>query len=133
MRYLLDTNICIYLIKNQPEQVLNRFLEKPPGDIGVSSVTVAELMYGAEKSGQKERNRTALELFLAPLEVVDFDLPAAQSYGEIRAFLETNGTPIGAYDLMIAAQASSLGITMVTNNEREFRRIPDLVVENWSL
>lgn len=132
MKYLLDTNICIYLIKQQPRQVLDRFLEAPPGEIGISSVTVAELMYGVEKSAQKERNRTALELFLAPLEIIGFDLPAAQAYGAIRASLERDGTPIGAFDLMIAAHASSLGITMVTNNEREFRRIPDLVVENWS-
>jgi tRNA(fMet)-specific endonuclease VapC len=79
MKYLLDTNICIYLIKQQPRQVLDRFLEAPLGEIGISAVTVAELMYGVEKSTQKERNRTALELFLAPLEVVGFDLPAAQA------------------------------------------------------
>lgn len=133
MKYLLDTNICIYLIKHQPAQVFEKFLETTAGEIGVSTVTIAEMSYGAEKSANKERNRSALELFLAPLEVVEFDLSAAKIFGVIRSDLEKKGTPIGAYDLMIAAQASSLGITLVTNNEREFRRIPNLMVENWIL
>ena len=131
MKYLLDTNICIYLIKKQPSEVIEKFQAIAPGEIAISSVTVAELMYGVEKSRQKEKNRAALDLFLAPLEITDFDYTAAQRYGAIRAFLEGKGTPIGAYDLMIAAQANSLGIILVTNNEREFRRIPDLEVENW--
>lgn len=131
MKYLLDTNICIYLIKQQPREVIDKFQGFAPSEIAISTVTVAEMMYGVEKSQQKEKNRSALELFLAPLEIIDFDYKAAQRYGTIRAILEVKGTPIGAYDLLIAAHANSLGVILVTNNEREFRRIPDLVVENW--
>jgi tRNA(fMet)-specific endonuclease VapC len=131
MKYMLDTNICIYLIKQQPREVINKFQGIIPGEIAISSVTVAEMMYGVGKSQQKERNKSALESFLAPLEIVDFDFKAAQYYGVIRAYLEKMGTPIGAYDLMIAAHALSFGLILVTNNEREFQRIPDLIVENW--
>ena len=131
MKYMLDTNICIYLIKQQPREVIDKFQGIIPGEIAISSVTVAEMMYRVGKSQHKERNKTALELFLAPLEIVDFDFKAAQHYGVIRAYLEKMGTPIGAYDLMIAAHALSLGLILVTNNEREFQRIPDLIVENW--
>ena len=131
MKYMLDTNICIYLIKQQPREVIDKFQGIIPGEIAISSVTVAEMMYGVRKSQHKERNRSALESFLAPLEMVDFDFKAAEHYGVIRAHLEKMGTPIGAYDLMIAAHALSLGLILVTNNEREFQRIPDLIVENW--
>ena len=131
MKYMLDTNICIYLIKQQPREVIEKFKETIPGEIAISCVTVAEMMYGIGKSQHKERNKSALESFLAPLEMVDFDFKAAQHYGVIRAHLEKMGTPIGAYDLMIAAHALSLGLILVTNNEREFQRIPDLIVENW--
>ena len=132
MTYMLDTNICIYLIKRQPKGVLRKFLSITPGEIVISTVTIAEMMYGVEKSQYKENNRTALELFLAPLEIVDFDFRAAQRYGVIRAFLELKGTPIGAYDMMIAAHAHSLDFTLVTNNLGEFSRIPDLTVANWA-
>jgi len=131
MKYMLDTNICIYLIKQQPRGVIDKFQGIIPGEIAISSVTVAEMMYGVGKSQHKERNKSALESFLAPLEIVDFDFKAAQHYGAIRAYLEKMGIPIGAYDLMIAAHALSLGLILVTNNEREFQRIPDLIVENW--
>ena len=131
MRYMLDTNICIYLIKRQPREVIDKFKEIALGEIAVSTVTVAEMMCGVEKSQHKEKNRTALQAFLAPLEVVDFDFAAAQQYGVVRAYLEKTGKPIGAYDLMIAAHALSLGLILVTNNEQEFQRIPDLIVENW--
>lgn len=131
MKYLLDTNVCIYLIKQQPMAVIDRFQKIAPGEIVISTVTVAELAYGIEKSQHKERNRSALELFLAPLEMVDFDYKAAQQYGILRAHLEKRGQPIGAYDLMIAAHALSLGLVLVTNNEREFGRVPNLRVENW--
>ena len=94
-------------------------------------MTVALMMYGVGKSQPKERNKSALESFLAPLEIVDFDFKAAQHYGAMRAYLEKMGIPIGAYDLMIAAHALSLGLILVTNNEREFQRIPDLIFENW--
>ena len=131
MKYMLDTNICIDLIKQQPREVIDKFQGIIPGEIVISSVTVAEMMYGVGKSQHKERNKSALESFLAPLEIVNFDFKAAQHYGAIRAYLEKMGTPIGAYDLMIAAHALGLGLILVTNNEREFQRIPDLIVENW--
>jgi tRNA(fMet)-specific endonuclease VapC len=131
MRYMLDTNICIYLIKRQPREVIDKFQGITPGEIAISSVTVAEMMYGVAKSQHKDKNKSALESFLAPLEIVDFDFQAAQHYGIVRVYLEKTGTPIGAYDLMIAANALSLGLVLVTNNEREFQRIPDLIVENW--
>ncbi len=131
MRFLLDTSICVYVIKQSPAGVFERFRAHDVGDIGVSSVTVAELSYGVEKSQQTIRNRLALEQFLAPLRVVDFDRSAADSYGEVRATLEAAGTPIGPLDLLIAAHALSLGATLVTNNEREFSRVPDLMVANW--
>ena len=131
MKYMLDTNICIYLIKHQPREVIEKFQEIAPGEISVSTVTVAEMMYGVEKSQYKEKNQAALQAFLTPLEIVDFDFAAAQQYGAVRAYLEKTGKPIGAYDLMIAAQALSLGLILVTNNVQEFERIPGLAVENW--
>ena len=111
--------------------MIDKFQGISPGEIAISSVTVAEMMYGVAKSRHQERNESALVSFLAPLEIVDFGFKAAQYYGIIRANLEKLGAPIGAYDLMIAAHALSLGLVLVTNNEREFQRIPDLIVENW--
>lgn len=131
MKLMLDTNICIYLIKQQPPSVLERFLSHPVGDIGISSITVAELDYGASKSRQASKNRMALDHFIAPLDVAAFDREAASVYGRIRAALEQKGTPIGAMDLLIAAHAISLGVPLVTNNAREFRRVSGLKVENW--
>ncbi|MCM2257124.1 MAG: type II toxin-antitoxin system VapC family toxin [Vicinamibacteria bacterium] len=131
MRYMLDTNICIYLINARPPKVLGRFRRHPVGDIGVSSVTVAELAYGVAKSGSA-RNRAALEGFLLPLEIADFDDRAAWAFGLIRSALERAGKPIGPYDLQIAAHAVALGCTLVTNNVREFQRVPDLEIENWA-
>jgi tRNA(fMet)-specific endonuclease VapC len=131
MKYMLDTNICIYLIKQQPREVIDKFQGIALGEIAVSTVTVAEMMYGVAKSQYKEKNKAALQAFLAPLEIVHFDFTAAQQYGLVRAHLEKTGKPIGAYDLMIAAHALSLGLVLVTNNEQEFQRIPDLIVENW--
>ncbi|MCB8946151.1 MAG: type II toxin-antitoxin system VapC family toxin [Ardenticatenaceae bacterium] len=131
MKYMLDTNICIYLIKRKPAQVLKKFQIYDLGDICVSSITVAELQYGVEKSQHPKQNQTALDLFLSPLIIVDFDTSAAQHYGQIRANLESLGTPIGVYDLLIAGHAQSLGITLVTNNTREFTRVPKLSIENW--
>jgi tRNA(fMet)-specific endonuclease VapC len=128
---MLDTNICIYLIKRQPRKVIDKFQEIALGEIAISSVTVAEMMYGVAKSQHQDKNKAALESFLAPLEIVDFGFKAAQNYGIVRANLEKKGIPIGAYDLLIAAHALSLGLVLVTNNEREFQRIPHLIVENW--
>lgn len=131
MKYMLDTNICIYLIKRRPVEVLDRFRQARIGDLGISSITVSELAYGVEKSQEVERNREALELFLAPLVIAEFDAEAALEAGAIRLALEKAGTPIGAYDLLIAAHAKSLGVILVSNNLREFARVEGLAIENW--
>jgi tRNA(fMet)-specific endonuclease VapC len=131
MRYLLDTNICIYLIKGQPRQVLQKFTALSVGEIGVSSITVAELHHGVQKSQHVAKNQQALEQFLLPLVIADFDAKAAQVYGQIRAALERQGTPIGPLDILIAAHALSLDTTLVTNNVKEFSRVPDLRIANW--
>ncbi len=132
MKYLLDTNICIYLINRKPPQVLRHFQKHTPGDIGVSSITVAELQFGVQKSRYPEQNRNALELFLLPLLIADFDTQAAVIYGNLRATLEKAGTPIGALDTLIAAHALSLDATLVTNNIREFSRVSGLSLEDWA-
>jgi tRNA(fMet)-specific endonuclease VapC len=131
MKLMFDTNICIYIIKQQPVAVLKRFLEYQIGDIGISSITLSELRYGVAKSTHQEKNTKALDEFITPLEVVSFDEEAAHVYGEIRASLEKAGTPIGSMDMLIAAHAVSLGIPLVTNNAREFIRIPALNSINW--
>jgi tRNA(fMet)-specific endonuclease VapC len=131
MKAMLDTNICIYIIKRHPQSVLDRFSAFPVGDIGISSITLAELEYGAAKSAQPKKNREALEEFVSPLDIATFDRDAAESYGRIRATLERKGLPIGAMDMLIAAHALSLGANLVTNNEAEFRRVSGLRVKNW--
>ncbi len=128
---LLDTNICIYIIKRKPVEVLQRFNAYRVGDVGVSSITVAELYFGAQKSQRPDQNQQAVEQFLLPLTVAQFDYDAAVIYGRIRAGLEQQGTPIGALDTLIAAHALSLGVTLVTNNVQEFSRVQGLAVENW--
>ena len=131
MRFMLDTNICIYVIKKKPSHVLNRFRTFEIAAIGVSAITVSELEYGVEKSSNREQNRESLLAFLGPLEIAPYDDLAAHHYGDIRAYLERAGRPVGAMDLLIAAHARSLSIPLVTNNAREFDRIPGLMVENW--
>ncbi|MBD2526971.1 type II toxin-antitoxin system VapC family toxin [Nostoc sp. FACHB-133] len=131
MRYLLDTNICIYLIKQKPKKVLDRFQTLSISDLGISSITVAELEYGVAKSQQQEKNRIALMQFLLPLEIVEFNQATATIYGSIRSDLESKGLIIGAMDMLIASHAVSLGVTLVTNNVREFSRISTLLLENW--
>ena len=133
MKYMLDTNICIYIIKKHPESVFKKFKNLNLGDICISSVTLAELLYGAHKSQHQQKNKTALEWFSAPLEIASFDGNTADYYGELRAHLEKNGTPIGSLDTMIAAHALSLNLTLVTNNTKEFSRVPHLKIENWML
>lgn len=132
MRYMLDTNICIYAIKHKPEQVFMRLQEHDPIDICISSVTYAELVHGVEKSKAIEKNRVALALLLANIEIMNFDSLAAESYGKIRADLEKAGTPIGPLDMMIAGHAKALGYTVVTNNTKEFARVKGLKLDNWS-
>jgi len=127
---LLDTNICIYIITQKPAQVLARFRRHKAGDIGVSSIVAAELAYGVAKSGS-ERNQQALQMFLAPLEVLPFDEAALWTYGQLRAQLEKQGTPIGSMDTLIAAHALSHDAVLVTNNQREFERVPGLRLDNW--
>ena len=129
--WLLDTNICIYLIKRKPEAVLRRLRGVDIAQVALSSITVAELQYGVAKSTHPEQNMLALAAFLAPLEVEAFDDAAAAVYGRIRADLERRGTPIGSMDLLIAAHALALGRTIVTNNTREFIRVVALKVEYW--
>lgn len=129
---LLDTNICIYLINRKPPEVLARFRAYRAGDIGLSAIVAAELTYGIAKSGSS-RNRQALEMFLTPLEILPFDAKAIWQYGELRAHLERKGTPIGGMDTLIAAHALALDAVLVTNNTREFERVPGLRLENWAL
>jgi tRNA(fMet)-specific endonuclease VapC len=131
MRYLLDTNTCIYIIKRSPEQVVGRFKRLRVGDVGVSAITVCELQFGVSNSSQPERNQRALTEFLGPLEVLDFPAGASAVYGEIRTHLQRAGKPIGSYDLLLAAQALHGNLTLVTNNVREFGRVPDLRTDNW--
>lgn len=129
-RYLLDTNTCIYIINRQPDAVFARFSGLRAGEVGISSITGAELDFGVAKSGS-ERNRLALDKFLAPLDILPFDDGAMRQYGTLRAHLERKGTPIGALDTLIAAHALALSCVLVTNNLREFERVPQLRLENW--
>jgi tRNA(fMet)-specific endonuclease VapC len=129
--WMLDTNICIYVINARPPGVLARFRQQRLGDIGISSVTAAELAFGVVKSGSA-RNREALEMFLAPLEVLAFDADGIWHYAKVRADLERRGEPIGALDTMIAAHALASNAILVTNNTREFARVPELRLENWA-
>jgi tRNA(fMet)-specific endonuclease VapC len=131
MKFLLDTNICIYLIKRKPLKVLQKFNAYQVGDIGVSSITVAELEFGVQKSQFPSKNQTALTQFLLPLQIADFDHAAAVIYGNIRATLAKQGTPIGSLDTLIAAHALSLKVTLITNNLKEFSRVPNLKLDNW--
>jgi len=132
MRYMLDTNICIYAIKHKPEKVFQKLQEVEPEDVYVSSVTYAEMVHGVEKSAAVEKNRLALSMLLANIEILDFDVDAANCYGKIRADLEKKGTPIGPLDMMIAGHAQSRGYTVVTNNVKEFSRVSNLKIENWA-
>ncbi len=132
MLCLLDTNICIYLIKRKPIQVVERLKGYEAGDVAVSSISVAELEYGVCKSNRPDQNRVALTEFLLPLEVVAFDESAASHYGDIRDHLEKRGNIIGSLDLLIAAHARSLSLTLITNNLREFQRVPGLRADNWT-
>ncbi|HBR96844.1 MAG TPA: VapC toxin family PIN domain ribonuclease [Gammaproteobacteria bacterium] len=130
IKYLLDTNIAIYTIKNRPERVRKAFT-KHYGQMAISTVTVMELMYGAERSARVERNIRDVEGFCARLDVLDYDAPAAIHSGQIRAALAGQGQPVGPYDVMIAGHARSRGLIVVTNNTKEFTRISGLQIENW--
>lgn len=132
MRYMLDTNICIYTIKYKPEKVFQRLQEIDPEDICVSSVTYAELVHGVEKSAAVEKNRLALLMLLANIEILNFDVDAADCYGKIKADLDKKGTPIDPLDMMIAGHAMSMGYAVVTNNVKEFSGVQGLILENWT-
>ena len=132
MKLMLDTNVCIYLIKEHPASVLERFVSHPVGDVGISVITLAELEYGVTKSSRPARNREALEQFASPLEVAAFDRPASTAYGKLRATLEKKGQPIGSLDLLLAAHALSLDVRLVTHNVKEFGKVPDLRIEDWA-
>ncbi len=132
MKYLLDTNICIYVINEKPKKVLRKFEQYPVSEFGISSITHAELQYGVEKSKNKNTNQDALEEFLLPLTILPFHGKRLVSrYGEIRASLESKGKTIGPLDMLIAAHALSLDLTIISNNIKEFSRIPKLKSENW--
>ena len=131
MTYMLDTNICIYAMKNKPEQVLQRLRKELNSGVCISSITLAELEYGMKHSSNPIKNEQALLRFLVPLSILPFGTAVASEYGEICAHLQSSGTPIGPLDMLVAAHARSEGITLVTNNVREFERVPDLEVENW--
>jgi tRNA(fMet)-specific endonuclease VapC len=132
MNYLLDTNICIYIIKKKPPVVLKQVESKQPGQIAISTITLAELEYGIARSQYPDRNRVALLEFLLPFTILDFDQAASAQYGHIRSLLESKGRPIGPMDLLLAAQAKAHGLVLVTNNEKEFKRVKGLRVENWA-
>jgi len=127
---LLDTNTCIYIINNRPPKVLEHFRSYKAGEVGISSIAASELAYGVAKSGSM-KNRKALDMFLAPLQILPFDSECLWFYAEIRASLEKNGLSIGPTDTLIAAQALSIDGTLVTNNLKEFSRVPKLKLENW--
>ena len=132
MKYLLDTNICIYIINEKPKQVLTKFEQYPVHEFGISSITHAELQYGVQKSRNKETNQNALDEFLLPLSIFPFHgKKLIKCYGEIRTFLDSEGKTIGPLDTLIAAHALSLDLTIISNNIREFSRIPSLKCENW--
>lgn len=132
MRYLLDTNICIFLINCHPKFVQERFRKVPIELIAVSSVTTSELRYGVAKSVKQEQNAAALQKFLLPLSVLPYDDEASRQYGRLRVYLEQEGKSIGAMDTMIAAHALSLELTVVSNNTKEFSRVPGIRLEDWS-
>lgn len=132
MKWLLDTNVCIAVIRQRPQQVLRRLRGKQVGHVGLSSITLAELEFGAARSQHAAQARAALREFLLPLELAPFDDAAAQAYGTVRAALEKKGRPIGPLDTLIAAHTMALGAVLVTNNTREFRRVPGLSVDDWT-
>ena len=131
MNFLIDTNICIYIMNKRPPEVIHRFKNMEVGQIGISTITVSELNYGASKSNLRKQNFKRLEEFLAPFEIIPYSQSASKYYGEIRSRLENQGNVIGPLDLLIAAHALSENLTLVTNNEKEFKRIKSLKVENW--
>jgi tRNA(fMet)-specific endonuclease VapC len=130
-QFMVDTNICIYIAKNRPPEVRTRFERMKPGQIVMSTITLGELQFGASKSNQRAKALAEIEKLLQDVPVEDLGMGAAEAYGEIRAALQRQGSLISSNDLWIASHAVALGVTLATNNEREFRRVPGLNVENW--
>ena len=128
---MLDTNICIYIIKNRPESVRKKFQEFKIGELCISTITVSELLYGAFKSQFIEKNLKAIESFLIPFEIIDYDYQASMEHGKIRANLEKKGKVIGNMDMQIASHALALDLILVTNNIKEFERVEGLKLDNW--
>ena len=133
MKYMLDTDICIYIIKQKPKNVLHKFLLEMSNGICISSITLGELEFGVKNSLEPFKNEKALLQFLAPLDISEFGRDAAYEYGDIRAHLTRTGQPIGPLDMLIAAHAKSEALVLVTNNTREFECVPGLKIENWAL
>lgn len=131
MKFVLDTNICIYIIKKKPEQVIKKLSKIDPSIIAISAATWSELIYGAEKSANRDRNLEALHDFIIPFEILPWTSKEAEIAGEIRAALAKLGSPIGPFDIQIAAHAISLDLILVSNNEKEFKRVKGLKLENW--
>lgn len=131
MKYMLDTNICIYLMNGKDDKLAMKFNKNNPNDLCISNITYSELMYGVEKSKNKELDFSRLLLFLSEINILNYDFNASEEYGRIRILLEKKGNIIGSNDLFIAAHAKSLGLTLITNNEKEFSRVNGLKVENW--
>lgn len=131
MKIFIDTNICIYLINKKSELLIEKFRKFKTGEIGVSSITYSELIYGAYNSAKVQQNLNALSEFFLPLEIIPFDSQAAFTYGQIRATMKKSGIVIGPMDLLIGSHALSMEIPVVTNNEKEFRKIPGLQTINW--
>ncbi len=129
--YLLDTNICIYFLKNQYPKLTNKILSHSPSELSISSITVFELEYGAEKSNWGDKTRQKLAMFLAPFNILPFTTEDAVMAGKIRGYLSKQGTPIGPYDIQIAAQGISRNIILVTHNTGEFSRVPGIKMEDW--
>ena len=132
IKLMLDTNMCIYIIKQKPKKVIDNFRRLSFSEVGISSIVLSELEYGVEKSTKPTQNRLALTQFLAPLEILPYDSIAAFYYGKIRAQLQKMGTPIGSLDMLIAAHTLSVGCSLVTNNESEFQSVPRLKILNWA-
>jgi tRNA(fMet)-specific endonuclease VapC len=131
-QYMMDTNICIYIARNRPPEVRTRLEQMKPGQIVMSTITLGELQFGAYKSNQRAKALAEIEKLIQDIPVEDLGMGAAEAYGEIRAALQRQGCLISSNDLWIASHAVALGVTLATNNEREFRRVPGLSVENWT-
>lgn len=133
IRYMLDTNMIAYARNRRPACVLERLIKHEPSEISISSITMAELEYGVFNSSKPQQNRTALLMFLSEISILPFDADASLAYGAIRHYLKTKGILIGGNDLLIAAHARALGLTLVTHNTKEFSRVPDLLLEDWAI